>query len=111
YLSVAAVALIIAVELHMFTHVRMNDGFAVLFVVVGTMATSGIWAVVRWLSDLYLGTTFLEDHDIVMWSFVAATAAGILGGIVFTFYFRRFVGVESRLPEGLMEVIGEDADR
>ena len=34
YLSVAAIALVVAVELQLFTTVRMNDGFALLFVVV-----------------------------------------------------------------------------
>jgi hypothetical protein len=47
YLSVAAVALIVAVELHVFTSVRMNHGFAVVFAVIATMASVGIWTVVQ----------------------------------------------------------------
>lgn len=50
YLAVAAVALIVAVELDVFTPVRMNYSFAIVFVVIATMAAAGVWAVVQWLS-------------------------------------------------------------
>ena len=97
YLAVAAVALIIAVELTLFTSVSMTPGFAVLFVVIATMATAGIWAVTRWLSDLWLGTRFFHPVGVseavvetgLMWEFVFSTVAGIIGGLVFQFYFRR----------------------
>lgn len=101
YLSVAAVALIIAVELDVFTTVRMTTAFAVVFVVIATMATAGVWAIVQWLSDIYLGTTFIYPSpppveqvvdeaalETLMWDFVAATAAGLLGGLIFALYFR-----------------------
>jgi hypothetical protein len=97
YLSVAAIALVIAVELEVFTPVRMSPGFAVLFVVVATMATAGLWAVVRWALDGWLGTAFLLDpaltHEEIetalMWEFVYSTAAGVLAGVTFEWYFRR----------------------
>lgn len=89
YLSVAAIALLVAVELQVFTPVRMTSGFAVAFVVIATMATAGAWAVVRWIADLYLATGFLESEVALMWEFVASTAAGIVAGIVFERYFRR----------------------
>jgi hypothetical protein len=47
YLSVAVLALVVAVKLHVFTPVEMTDWFAVVFVVVATMATAGVWAVVQ----------------------------------------------------------------
>lgn len=107
YLSVAALALIIAVELHMFTPVRMTAGFAVLFVVVATMAAAGIWAVARWSTDLLVGTTFLLDPTLteaeielrLMWEFVYSSAAGLVAGLVFEGYFRRRAHLEQRLPE------------
>lgn len=106
YLSVAAVALIIAVELHLFTPVRMTPRFAAGFVVVTTMATAGVWAVVRWAADSLLGTAFLLDpalseHAIeegLMWEFVASTVAGVGAGIIFAVYVSRQVGV-TRIPE------------
>lgn len=107
YLSVAALALIIAVELHTFTSVEMSPAFAVVFVAIATMATAGVWAVVRWSLDIMLGTTFmfqpgLTEAEIergVMLEFVASTVAGVLGGIVFEFYVRRRATPESRVPE------------
>ncbi|WP_128475837.1 hypothetical protein [Halorussus pelagicus] len=97
YLSVAALALIVAVELHAFTTVEMTHWFAVLFVVVATIATSGIWAVVQWLSDIYLGTAFIRSEHRLMWDFVAATVIGGMAGVVFEWYFRRFARIEARL--------------
>ena len=99
YLSVAALALIVAVELHAFTPVEMTDWFAVLFVVVATIATAGVWAVVQWLSDVYLGTAFLHNEQRLMWDFVAATVVGGMAGVVFEWYFRRVARVEARLPD------------
>lgn len=106
YVAVAAVALIIAIELDVFTSVRMNQTFALVFVVVATMAAAGIWAVVRWLSDILLETAFLYDgrpevviEEMLMWDFVAATAAGVFGGVLFEYYFRRRAHLDRRLPE------------
>jgi len=59
YVSVAALALVVAVELDVFTPVRMTNGFAAFFTIIVTMAAAGVWAVVQWLSDLLLGTTFI----------------------------------------------------
>ncbi|MFC6733151.1 hypothetical protein [Haladaptatus sp. DYSN1] len=101
YLSVAALALIVAVELHVFTPVQMTHGFAVLFVVIATMAAAGVWAVTRWVADLYLGTGFILNEEALMWEFVWSTAAGVLAGIIFDLYFRRRAPIEVRLPEGL----------
>jgi len=106
YLSVAAIALVVAVELHFFTTVRMNDSFALLFVVVATLATAGGWAVVRWLVDIALDTGFLLDpglteHAIergLMLEFVASTGAGVVAGLFFAYYVRRKVRSDSRLP-------------
>lgn len=107
YLSVAALALIIAVELHTFTSVEMSSVFAVAFVAIATMATAGVWAVVRWSLDVTLGTTFmfkpgLTEAEIergVMLEFVASTVAGVLGGIVFEFYVRRRATLGTRITD------------
>ena len=107
YLSVAALALIIAVELHTFTSVKMTPIFAVAFVAITTMAAAGIWAVARWSADIWLGTGFLDVlgpdeaaiERAVMLEFVASFIAGIAAGLVFEFYVRRVANVETRLPE------------
>lgn len=108
YLSVAAIALIVAVELHIFTPVRMTPRFAVVFVGIATMAAAGGWAVVRWVSDQLLGTTFILDpamtehaiEEAVMWEFVASTIAGLGAGVVFAYYVRRELG-RTRIPEAV----------
>lgn len=112
YVAIAALALVVAVELDAFTAVRMTDWFAVLFVVVTTMATAGVWAVVQWLSDVYLGTAYLltgvPEHEVeaaVMWDFVAATVAGVLAGVLFEVYFRRRARATRRLPDRVREVV------
>lgn len=106
YLAVAALALVIAVELTAFTPVEMTSGFAVFFVVVATMATAGTWAVVRWLLDVSLGTAFLLDPGLteaevetaLMWEFVYSTIAGAAAGVVFEGYFRRRARPRDRIP-------------
>lgn len=108
YLSVAALALIVAVELHAFTTVEMTHWFAVLFVVVATIATAGVWAVVQWLSDIYLGTGFVHSEHRLMWNFVAATAVGGLAGVVFQLYFRQFTSVDARLPDEVRDAGSTD---
>jgi len=105
YVAVAAAALILAVELDVFTPVRMSDSFAVLFVAVATVAAAGLWAEARWLSDLFFGTQLMLDgrpeHVIetaLMWDFVAATVAGVLAGVLFELYFRRYADTTPRYP-------------
>ncbi|GAB3663148.1 hypothetical protein [Halopiger thermotolerans] len=99
YLSVAAVALVVAVELQSFTSVRMTPGFAVVFVVVATLAAAGLWALLRWSAAQTLGVPFTDDHDAVMWEFVYSAIAGLGAGVVFELYFRRLARPETRLPE------------
>ena len=101
YLSIAALALILAVDLDMFTSVEMNLTFAVLFVVVATLAAAGLWALVRYGSDLVLGTELLlvpgpdgvVDEEAIeeelMWEFVASGVAGLFAGLFFEGYVRR----------------------
>lgn len=106
YLSVAAFGLIVAVELHLFTSVKMSPGFAIVFVAVTTIAVAGVWGVVRWLADLYLGTSLLLTPGVpeeiverrLMIEFVIATIIGLVGGLVFEFYVRRQTSIRSRIP-------------
>jgi hypothetical protein len=106
YLAVAAVALIVAVELHAFTPVRMSYGFAVGFVVVATTATAGLWALTRWAAHLWLGTPFVASEADLMWEFVGATAAAPLAAAGFRLYFGREL-LAGRLPSAVDRVEGE----
>ncbi|WP_265111662.1 hypothetical protein [Halosolutus halophilus] len=98
YLSVAAVALVLAVELQTFTAVRMTPGFAVVFVVVTTMAAAALWALLRWSVAGLLGVPFPADHDDVMWEFVYSAVVGLGAGVVFELYFRRLGRREQYRP-------------
>jgi hypothetical protein len=107
YLSVAALALVVAVELHTFTNVRMSPTFAVAFVAITTMAVAGVWAAGRWSADIWLGTEFLHAlgdteeaiERAIMLEFVASTIAGVLAGIIFEFYVRRQARIAPRIPD------------
>jgi len=96
YLSVAGLALIVTVELHMFTELRLTHWFAVLFVVLTTLASVAAWSVVRWNMDQRLGTEFLiqpgVDQDAanaaLMVEFIWVTLAGLVAGVLFDAYFR-----------------------
>jgi hypothetical protein len=108
YLSVAALALLLTVELHMFTRLQMTHWFAVLFVVMATMASTAAWTVVRWNMDRTFGTDLLGDLQergadylppghtaqeaanaglMVEWVYVAL--AGVAAGVLFDAYFKR----------------------
>lgn len=89
YTAMAALALIIAVELHVFTEVKFSHGFAVIFTVIATLAVAGLWAVLRFNADIYLGTSYLTTNEALMWEYVNATIAGIIAGVVFDLYFTR----------------------
>ncbi|WP_435358769.1 hypothetical protein [Haloarchaeobius sp. DFWS5] len=109
YLSVGALALILAVELHVFTPVRMTVGFAILTVVIMTLAAAGVWAILRWVSHLYFGTAFYaEDQlDLLMMEFVYSTIAGVLAGVTFELYFRRREQVARRARSAAEEAAAE----
>lgn len=97
YLSVAALALIVVVELHSFTGLTVTHWFAVTLVVLTTMATGAAWAVLRWNLDRYLGTSYLTTNEALMWEFAWLTLAGFVAGLLFDAYFRRRESVLRRL--------------
>lgn len=107
YVSVAALALIVAVELDLFTEVQMTIGFAIVFVVLVTLAGAGVGAVLRWRLDLALGsTTLLEPgvsdqtiHDDLMIEFLYSALAGVGAGVLYQLYFRRPT-MDDRVLEG-----------
>ncbi|NHN59397.1 MULTISPECIES: hypothetical protein [Halorussus] len=89
YLSVAGVALLVTVELDMFTKLEVTRLFAVLLVVLTTMASAAAWTIVRWNADRLLGTSMLSTNDALMNEFVWVTLAGFAAGVLFDVYFTR----------------------
>lgn len=89
YLSFAGLALIITAELHTFTGLRVTHWFAVVFVVMATMATVAVWTIFRWNADRFLGTTYLVDNETLMMEWIYVTLAGLVAGVLFDGYFRK----------------------
>jgi hypothetical protein len=89
YLSLAALALLVVVELHMFTQLTVTPWFAVTIVVMTTLAAVAVWTVLRWNADRLLGTTFLVDNETLMIEWLYVTLAGVAAGVLFDTYFKR----------------------
>ena len=89
YVSLAALALLVVVELHMFTSLTVTRWFAVVLVVLTTLAVVGAWTIFRWSADRYLGTAFLVDNETLMIEWLYVTFAGVVAGVLFDGYFAR----------------------
>lgn len=89
YTAVAAIALIVTVELHSFTALRVTHWFAVTFVVLATLASAAAWTILRWVADRRLGTSYLTTNDALMREFLWVGLAGLAAGLLFDLYFRR----------------------
>lgn len=89
YLAVAGLALIVTVELHMFTSLSVTHWFAVAFVVLTTLAAVAAWTILRWNLDRTFGTTYLSTNEVLMAEWLSVALAGLAAGIVFDSYFRR----------------------
>ena len=88
YISASAIALLLIVELDTFTSFKTNYWFSVYLIMLTTAAVAGLWAVIRWISDIYLGTALIVSENILMWEFAGAAIAGLLAGKLFGIYFR-----------------------
>lgn len=95
YIAVATLALIVVVEINVFTPVEMSRRFAVVFAVLTTMAIQGLWIVAQFYSDRWLDTEFLHSQTELQWDIVIVTAVGIVMGGIFEWYFERFVPIRS----------------
>ncbi len=98
-LAIATLALLVVVDLHLLTAVRMTPGFAVFFVVITTMAVAGFWAVGAGFAHDTWGTPFVQTNRRLMYVFIAATTGGLVAGGVFRWYFRRRERADSRYAE------------
>lgn len=89
YLAVAGLALIITVELHMFTSLRVSHWSAIALVVLTTLASVAAWTMLRWNLDQRFGTSYLTTNDALMAEWLSVTVAGLAAGVLFDAYFRR----------------------
>lgn len=106
YLAIAAVGLVIVVELHSFTSIRMSPGFAIVLVAAATMAAAATWELLEWYASILLDRSYDTDNDQLMIEFLWATLAGLGAGVLFWAYFRR-VAATDRVPEELREHVSK----
>jgi hypothetical protein len=89
YLAIATFALLMVVELDVFTPVELGRRFAVVFGVLTTMAIETLWIIVQFYSDQWLGTEFLSTQTELQEDIVIVTVVGfVLGGFFFWFFDR-----------------------
>lgn len=95
YVAVAALALLVAVELDAFTAVEMSRRFAVAFAVLTTLAVQGLWIIAQYYSDRWLETDFLTTQTELQVDIVLVTVVGLTMGTIFEWYFARVEHVGS----------------
>jgi hypothetical protein len=102
YLAIVALALVVTVELDVFTSVDLSRRFVVAFAVLSTLAIQALWTVVQFYSDRWLGSDLLHSQAELQWDIVAVTVVAAAVGTAFVWYFERFssTGTEETLtPE------------
>ena len=90
YLIVATLALMVVVELEVFTSVELTRRFAVAFAVMTTMALQALWTVAQFFSDRWFGTAFLRSQTELQQDIVIVTIIGFVLGALFEWYLVRF---------------------
>nr|WP_233341113.1 hypothetical protein [Haloprofundus sp. MHR1] len=95
YLAIAALALIIVVELDVFTSVELSRRFAIVFAVLMTMALQAVWIIAQFYSDQWLNTNFLSTQTELQNDIVTVTIVGFVLGGLFQWYFARFEPIGS----------------
>lgn len=89
YFSVAALALILIVELHIFTSLKLNDFFATVLVLISTLALGGAVSLLQFWIGEFTGQPRLTDNTTLMYEYINVALAGIIAGILFNLYFKR----------------------
>lgn len=113
YFAVAAVALVIVVELNAFTPVRLSPGFAVVLVVVATLAAAALWGLLQWGFDVFLDTNYIMSeggdpqraNDDLMYEWIYSAAAGVGAGLAAALYFRRRGGKDDPRFEDISDTV------
>lgn len=102
YLSIASLSLLVAIYLNVYTDVEMSHRFAVVFVVVTTMALAGLWVLLVGLGDIYFGMNHIAGKADLNKEFVTSFVTGLFGGVLFERYFHHSEhgGLRGAVTEG-----------
>jgi len=86
--SLTTIGFMLTVELQMYTKVRMNRPFAILFVLLFTLGASGFWQVGLWIDQKLYGADLLESNSEAMVNLLWALIGGLFMGFVYYGYIR-----------------------
>lgn len=89
YVVIATLALVIVVELDVFTPIRLSRRFALGFAVLTTLALEAVWIIIQFLSDRLLGTGYLTTQTELQEDIVIVTLTGFAFGVIFYWYLTR----------------------
>jgi len=92
FVTMAGLALLLLLVLDEFTSLEMAPRFAVLFVVVVTMAFAGAWVMAQFAADALVGTEYVEGQRDLNLALLTATVVSLVAGIVCEAYFRETDG-------------------
>jgi len=89
YVAVVAVALVTVAELDAYTDVEMSRRFSIAFAVLTTMALQGLWTILQYYADQWLGTSYIASQADLQWDFAYVTLVAFAVGGAFELYFKR----------------------
>lgn len=100
YLAIVALALIVVIEIDVFTPVKFSRRFAVVFSIMVTMALEGVWIIAQSLSDRMLGSNLLTSQTELQWDIVLVTVLAVVVGVLYHWYAIRFDATGSLTNRG-----------
>lgn len=95
YVAIGTIALLLVVELDVYTEIELSRRFAVVFATMTTMSLQAFWIIAQYSSDQWLGTKFLWSQTELQWDIVYVTAVSIALGVIAEWYFDRFEPIGS----------------
>jgi len=100
YVVIAALGLLVAVEIDAFSTAEFTPWFAGAFVAMTTMSVAGLWGIAQYGLDVTSGTEYLAGRTELMWDLVSATVVGLVAGMVFGGVVLRRRSIERRADVG-----------
>lgn len=84
--SLTTIGFMLTVELQMYTTVRMNRPFAMLFVMFFTLGAAGFWQVGLYVDQELFGADLVESNTAAMVNLLWVLVGGVFMGIVYDVY-------------------------
>lgn len=97
FLALSMLALVVVVELELFTPVELGRRVATSFAVMTTMAIGALWIIAQFYSDLWLGTGFMTTQTELQRDIVLLAVAGFVTGGIYYAYATQVEPAEAAL--------------